>query len=255
MLNVDSQNVGNNDFTDSVKIYFKDLQRCKPLTREKEKELMALAKEGDVEARNKILSSNLRFVFNIAKKYRGKGVSIADLISEGNKGLLKAFNLFDQSKDVKFFSYAVWWIRQKMIKAIENKNIMKESEVSFEEIFPVYNETPQDASDELLPVEDDGYKVSMMDVKDDILNNLERDEEEKQKKVVVKELLAKLPKRERIVVEKYYGLEKDDDGQSLEEISVELNISTERVRQIKMRALNEMRMQVFDIEEAEFLFS
>jgi RNA polymerase sigma factor (sigma-70 family) len=132
---------------------------------------------------------------------------------------------------------------------------MKESEVSFEEIFPVYNETPQDASDELLPVEDDGYKVSMMDVKDDILNNLERDEEEKQKKVVVKELLAKLPKRERIVVEKYYGLEKDDDGQSLEEISVELNISTERVRQIKMRALNEMRMQVFDIEEAEFLFS
>jgi RNA polymerase primary sigma factor len=255
MLNVDSQNVGNNDFTDSVKMYFKDLQKCKPLTREKEKELMALAKEGNVEARNKILSSNLRFVFNIAKKYRGKGVSIADLISEGNKGLLKAFNLFDPSKDIKFFSYAVWWIRQKMIKAIEDKNIMKESEVSFEEIFPVYDETPQDASDELLQVEDDGYKVSMMDVKDDILNNLERDEEEKQKKVVVKELLAKLPKRERIVVEKYYGLEKDDDGQSLEEISVELNISTERVRQIKMRALNEMRMQVFDIEEAEFLFS
>lgn len=107
-----------NDYTDNVKIYYKDLKKCEPIPLSYERELILKSKEGDVEARNKIIESNLRFVFNIARKYAGKGIPISDLISEGNLGLVKAIEKFDTTKDVKFITYAVYWIREYMSASI-----------------------------------------------------------------------------------------------------------------------------------------
>ena len=110
-----------NDFNEAVVNYYESLKKCKPVSREEERRLVKLAKQGDILAKNKILESNLRFVFNVAKNYRGCGISINELISEGNMGLIKAIDKFDESKDVKFISYAVWWIRQGIQAYIKTK--------------------------------------------------------------------------------------------------------------------------------------
>lgn len=253
--NTEDRNVGRNDFAGSVQAYFQDLKNFSPISREEERKLMIQAKKGNIEARNKIITSNLRFVFDIAKKYRGRGVDIADLISEGNRGILKAIEKFDTSKDVKFFTYAVWWIRQHMIHAIETKLNGEKNEVSFDEEFPGENREIPDASYNDND-DDDIFYYNGNDIRDDgdgeALYTL--DEDSSQKNFVVKKLLATLDDRERVIVMKYFGIENGDEGQNLEEIGHELNISTERVRQLKVKAINTMKTEVFNIEEANFLF-
>ena len=113
-----------NDFTRTTQLYFDDLKKYKPLTKAKEKRLLKLSKKGNVKAKNEILESNLKFVFDVAKHYTGRGLSISELISEGNRGLVKAIDKFDEAKDVKFISYAVWWIRQSMFEAIKKKKLL-----------------------------------------------------------------------------------------------------------------------------------
>ena len=251
--NTEDRNVGRNDFTDSVKTYYQDLKRFSPISREKEKELMIKAKQGDIEARNKIITSNLRFVFDIAKKYRGHGVDIADLISEGNKGILKAIDKFDITKDVKFFTYAVWWIRQHMMQAIEDKMNSDKNEVNFDDEFPAENQTIENIS---MSGDDDNFYYEGNDIEDiDMNDSYESNEGNNQKHFVVQKLLATLDERERVIIMKYFGLEKDDDGHNLEEISGEMDLSTERVRQLKVKAINTMRAEVFNIQEANFLFN
>lgn len=252
--NVEDRNVGNNDFTNSVKTYYQELKNFKPISREKERELMVKAKNGDIEARNQIITANLRFVFDIAKKYRGQGVDIADLISEGNKGILKALDKFDVNKNVKFFTYAVWWIRQHMMQAIENKKNTDINEVNFDDEFPTENQTIENFNPNNNNNEDNFYYEGkdIEDVNGD--GRYETNEEEDQKHFVVQKLLATLDERERVIIMKYFGIENDDDGHNLEEISKEVNLSTERVRQLKVKAINLMRAEVFNIEEANFLF-
>lgn len=243
---------GRNDFTDSVKAYYQELRRYDPIPREKERELMRKAKAGDIDARNEIVSSNLRFVFEIAKKYRGHGVDIADLISEGNKAMMKAIDRFDMSKDVKFYTYAVWWVRQHMMQLIDERNSAASNEVSFEEEFPcddrgICNLGEHD--------EDSDFYYEGNDITDgDPSESFENEAEEDQKHFVVQKLLAKLDSRERVIIMKYFGIENDDEGHNLEEISNEVHLSTERVRQLKVKAINTMRAEVFNMEEANFLF-
>ena len=241
--------VGRNDFSDCVKTYYQDLKQYPPIPREKERKLLQLAKDGDIDARNQIISANLRFVFDIAKKYRNHGVDISDLISAGNRGMFKAIEKFDMSKDVKFFSYAVWWIRQHMMKEIEIQKEKDKSESSFDDVFP------NDASyGENIYCNEDNEDYGVNDVSDTDSDFLEQDEELQQKHFVVEQLLARLDDRERVVITKYFGIEDNSDGHNLEEISKDLNLSTERIRQIKLKAINTMRAEVFEIEEAEFLF-
>ena len=114
-----------NDFNEAVKSYYESLKKCTPISREEEKKLLTLAKQGDISAKNKIIESNLRFVFNIAKKYKGYGVPINELISEGNIGLLKAIEKFDDTKDVKFISYAVWWVKHMIFTFVKTKGYGK----------------------------------------------------------------------------------------------------------------------------------
>ena len=98
--------------------YLKEINKVPLLTKEEENELAAKAKDGDQAARQKIASANLRFVVNIAKKYRHSGMDLTDLISEGNVGLMTAIDKFDAQKGYRFISYAVWWIRQSILKSI-----------------------------------------------------------------------------------------------------------------------------------------
>lgn len=105
---------------DSLKNYFKDINKFKLLTDKEELEYGILASKGDKQAQEKLINSNLRFVVTVAKQYLGQGLTLSDLINEGNIGLIKAAERYKPSKEVKFISYAVWWIRQTIIQAIYN---------------------------------------------------------------------------------------------------------------------------------------
>lgn len=105
-----------------LKIYLKEINKIPLLTPEEEKELAVKAKNGDKAAKDKIINSNLRFVIQVAKKYQNHGLELEDLISEGNVGLLTAIEKFDVSKGYHFISYAVWWIRQSILKAVCEKS-------------------------------------------------------------------------------------------------------------------------------------
>ncbi|MBQ9205661.1 MAG: RNA polymerase sigma factor RpoD/SigA [Treponema sp.] len=107
---------------ETISAYMKDLSRIPLLTAEEEKELAKKAAEGNHAAKNKLVNANLRFVIAIAKSYQGRGFELADLISEGNLGLMAAVDHFDVSKGYKFISYAVWWIRQSIQKALSDRS-------------------------------------------------------------------------------------------------------------------------------------
>lgn len=107
---------------DILKIYLREINNVPLLSRDEEVELAKKAKNGDKQAKNKIVQANLRFVVNIAKKYQNQGIDLCDLISEGNIGLLTAIDRFDVAKGYHFISYAVWWIRQAILKAIGEKS-------------------------------------------------------------------------------------------------------------------------------------
>src|SRR5512134_2448862 len=103
---------------DSLNIYIRDIARFKPLTADEEKELGRRIRDGDQEALKRLVESNLRFVVHYAKRYRGLGLSYGDLIHEGSLGLIEAAKRFDPERNVKFISYAVWWVRQAIFHAL-----------------------------------------------------------------------------------------------------------------------------------------
>ena len=115
-------NVTKLEKTESLAIYLREINNIPLLTPEEEKECAFLATKGDKKAKQKLIDSNLRFVVKIAKKYRNNGLSFSDLISEGNIGLMLAADKFDPSKGFRFISYAVWWIKQTILKAISEKS-------------------------------------------------------------------------------------------------------------------------------------
>jgi len=234
-----------NDFSTTVKTYYDELKKYKPITRAKEKELILKAKNGDIKAQNEILTSNLRFVFNIASRYKGNGAAISDLISEGNLGLIKAIQKFDPEKDVKFISYAVWWVRNSMQEFIKKRQMT------------LSIEKEEDSLDK--PAKE---SVFQKDIEDDFVTKKETmlsDEEDEEKrelhknqKKIVDKLLSNLSGREKFIVEQYYGI--NGKEKNLEEIGNELGITKERVRQIKSSSLAKLRTDILLMEGAEFIF-
>lgn len=107
--------------SESLEKYLKELKNCEPLTSEEEVKLMEKVRKGDSKAVEKLITSNLRFVVSVAKAYQGNGLPLSDLISEGNLGLIKATKKFDGTKGFKFISYAVWWVRQSIMKGISEQ--------------------------------------------------------------------------------------------------------------------------------------
>lgn len=234
-----------NDFSETVKKYYDDLKNCKPLSKEEERELIIKAKEGDIVAQNKVLKANLRFVFDVAKKYKGSGVPMEDLIAEGNIGMITAIKKFNLDYDVKFFCYAVWWIKQSMQAFIKNKqkslNIEKEED---ELNSHIRQNSVSDNEDEIV-----NKKETILSNEEDERNK----EIEKNQKVVVDRLLVNLDKREKLIIEQYYGLNGNKE-QNLDEIGNQLGISMERVRQIKKRILFRMRSEVLCMSDVGTLF-
>jgi len=236
----------------------------------------------------RLIRGNLRFVVSVARKYQGRGLSLLDLINEGNLGLFKAAKRFDMEKDVKFISYAVWWIRQSIQKALfeqvgavripPNKlalvNRFKralvqnggdyESTIALEEfascerdIVEVMEKIVDISLD--APIGDDsssgGDSVStLMDVLGSEGNQEDELEREERRKLI-QETLSSLPQREEEILRMFYGLDSIEDA-TLKDIGEDLKLSRERVRQIKNKTLRKLQKSKENKEKlADFLES
>ncbi len=265
----------------SLEIYLKEISEMEPLSPEEEKELIERAKKGDKEAREKLIYAHLKFVVNMAKRYQGYGVPLADLINEGNIGLLRALQRFDPKKRVRFLSYAIWWVRQAIMKALNEQSRLirisserraklkkirekeidllqeKGEEPTFEEIAEELGLSPEEVKkayklvtteislDE--PVYPDNEKRTLLDVLDqDALPSPEEAYEKTEQTQRLQEMLSTLPPRDQKVLNMYFGLA-DGKPKTLEEIGKRLGISRERVRQIKERALKTLREKYGDL--------
>jgi RNA polymerase primary sigma factor len=233
-----------NDFTHTVRVYYDELKKYKPLSRAKERRLLKQCKRGNLKAKNEILEANLRFVFDIAKHYTGRGVPIADLISDGNMGLLRAIDKFDESKDVKFISYAVWWIRQAMSESIKKKKA-----VNFVEIEPSENNDSV-IDNKMVDDEDDDNPKS---------SNYSNEHEERAREVsqnqkaIISKIISSLNERERAIIESYYGINNEKEL-NLIDIGKKYNLTSERVRQIKVSAIRKLRSKIMLYDDFEDLF-
>ena len=233
-----------NDYTTTVQKYHKELSKYQPLTKVKERELIYRAKNNDFFARQEILKSNLRFVFNTALKFRNKGVPLEELIAEGNYGLVKAIDKFNEKEDVKFISYAVWWIKQAMQDCVKKNNLVCESEVKQDDL--VISQIKSKVSEEEhLDVDEHENLVS-----DDY--EVKSKELTKTQKYFVNKLLQKLGKREQFILKSYYGI--DSSQMTLEDIALELHISKERVRQIREETLRYLRTEIMMMDNVSDLF-
>lgn len=218
-----------NEFDLNAGCYLKEIGLNTPLSREEEGYLSKqwLTKK-DISARNKLVEANLKFVANIAKNYKGLGLSYSDLIQEGNAGLFKAADRFDPDKGYKFISYAVNWIRQSILEALNKKNSLKSVELPNE----TYDETMDEKKD--LTIND----ISL----DDTYLDLSDDERRREKDIcdVTKFLLTGLTSREKYIVCQYNGIN-EKKPKTLEEIGNNLGITKERVRQINEKAMRKLR--------------
>ena len=262
----------------SLDKYLNDISKIELLTAEEEAELARRIRGGDKEALEKMTKSNLRFVVSVAKQYQNQGLSLSDLINEGNVGLMKAAKRFDETKGFKFISYAVWWIRQSILQAIVeyarivrlplNKvgtyNKVNEAVVSFvqeferepsdEELGEILEMSPRDVTKMKqsgsrhisfdAPIGGEEGDATMLD----LLNLDENDSPDLQLmedslKDEVKYGLSMLSPREVDVITAYYGL-KNRKAMTLEEIGELYGLTRERVRQIKERAIRRLRKSV-----------
>ena len=226
------KNKTSNEFDRSAGAYFKEISKCKPLSREEEFSLWErYKKNNDVEARNKLITSNLKFVASVAKKYQGRGLSYSDLIAEGNLGLIKAMDKFDGNKNIKVISYYVWWIRQTILEALDKRNSMEAEDL------------PTESDKSELHFESEEYTSEIEKYENDVIYYSE-DSEERQKaneeKKIVSILTENLSNREKDILTKYYGLD-GGDPMTLEEIGSEYNITKERTRQILEKTLKKLR--------------
>ena len=228
-----------NDFTSTVRTYYDELKKYKPLSRARERRLLKLCKRGDEKAKNELLEANLKFVFDIAKRYTGRGVSIGELISEGNMGLIKAVDKFDESQDVKFISYAVWWIRHSMLDAIRKNKLIKFVELD--------NENGNNQSLEKKVTDDEDESVSSSELMFSNEHDERKRETNDEQRKIISSLLTILSPREKFVIENYYGINNKNEL-TLSEIGIELKLSSERVRQVKKQALKKLRskMMLYD---------
>ena len=196
------------EYDKSVTSYFNDVADFKPLTKDEEYELWSRYKyDGDIDARNRLVAANLKFVASIAKQYQGRGLSYADLIAEGNVGLIKALDKFDGERGFKVISYSVWWIRQ----------------MDYEKQMPNDDYSPQD---DIAP--------------DNFINDGLDGSREKERSEAIQFLMDYLNQREKNIITKYYGLD-GNKPKTLEEIGMEYGLTKERIRQIKNTSFKKMR--------------
>ncbi len=263
-----------------ITYYLKLISKIPLLSAEEEKEIAQKAKEGDKEALEKLIKSNLRFVVNVAKNYTGYGIPFQELISAGNIGLIEAAKRFDPERGVRFISYAIWWIKQSILQTIQNqKDIIKIPQktqnlsikidtayLSLKEELnrePKYSEIKQFLKEkEGLEIDEETIENYLLIKRHSVSLDMPIDSEEGTffidlvtkhstkdieenivKESIKKEIdyvLSHLNERERYIIIHRFGLD-DNEPKTLREIGKDLGISRERVRQIEMRALKKIR--------------
>ena len=272
--------VKNTKYSDSdnevLSSYLKAIAKIPLLTYDEEYEIALKAKNGDKKAREKLINSNLRFVVSVAKKFRGQGMPLEDLINEGNIGLMTAVDKFEPEKGYHFISYAVWWVRQAILKAlaeqsrpvrlplnrsneliqivrakndlIHNKGI---SDPSVDEIAAASGldvtlvknllEVTRDMISFDSPIKgDEEGDSSYFDFVEDKAQSPEEDVVNHMMEKDVRGLLSVLGEKERDIIEKRYGFN-GNEPMSLKAIGDEYNLTKERIRQIEKAALQKLR--------------
>lgn len=259
----------------SLKIYFRDVSRLSLLTKEEEMELAHKAKLGDSNAINKLIESNLRFVISIAKQYQGKGLSLVDLIQEGNYGLIESIKKYNPDKGFKFISYAVWWIRQAITKALSNQcrtvrvptnriicmNKINRAIEKFEQSNdrqPSFSEleeiTDLDSNKLNLALASTNRSISLeTPIKEDnsnlldILPNdvvIDDDIIKKDLSNELEKIISKLSYRDGDIIRMFFGI--GMSPMTNEEIAKRFGIGSERVRQITRNILKRIRKRYSD---------
>lgn len=253
--------------------YFDEIGDIPLLDPEEEVELARRVQEGDDEALQELTRANLRFVVSVAKEYRGLGLSFPDLINEGNYGLMKAAHRFDETRGYRFISYAVWWIRQSILQALEQSRTVRiphnqvglltkirktsarleqelERSPTVEEIADALDEDPERVLDVLQHKQqarsldepfDDDDDSSLLDVIAEA-NHMAPDNEllDESTRVEIEEALGRLDEREAEITRLYFGIGHETE-RTLDQIADRFDLSRERVRHIKDKALRELR--------------
>ncbi len=260
--------------SDSLRLYLREISRISLLTPSRESYLAERAEQGNKEARDKLIEANLRLVVSIAKKYVGQGLSLEDLIGEGNIGLIRAVTKFDYKKGFRFSTYATWWIKQAITRAIlEGTRVVRLPVYIMEEVMRVKRMTRQlyqelgreptseiigerlgmtaDRVSELLIWAEKVFSLDapLSEEEENTLGDVIEDVRERGPMEItdqrllreeIRKVLGQLTLRERQVIELRFGLV-DDHDHTLEEVGRELKVTRERVRQIEERAIRKLR--------------
>ena len=260
--------------TASLDKYLHDIGKVELITAEEEVELARKIKDGDQEALEKLTKANLRFVVSVAKQYQNQGLSLPDLINEGNLGLIKAAQRFDETRGFKFISYAVWWIRQSILQALaEQSRIVRlplnkigtinKINKAYAFLEQEYEREPRaDEIAALLDITESEVKDSMrnssrhlsMDAsltqdKDNNMYDVLKSEDSptpdkgllyESLKQEINRTISTLPQREADIIKLYFGLD-SKHPMTLEEIGEKFELTRERVRQIKEKAIRRLK--------------
>lgn len=261
----------------SVSMYLNEIDKIPLLTRDEELEYSKQAARGSLEAKERLIISNLRFVVSIAKKYQGFGIPLSDLISEGNLGLINSVDKFDYKKGFHFISYAIWWIKQSIMKAISEKSRLVRLPMNrtnelmhiwkfIEEYTKKNSKKPNEEiiAKELGMEKNEVKKILEFSQSHSSLDEMYYDDDSTHEELVcdsyftednchpedivmrgalhegINKILNKLPDRERKIIEYRFGLN-GEEPQSLSSIGDKLNLTKERIRQIEQWAINELR--------------
>ncbi len=260
--------------SEALERYLSEIAKTQLLSPEQEAELAARAKKGDQKALEDLIKANLRFVVSVAKQYQNKGLSLPDLISEGNIGLIKAAMHFDETRGFKFISYAVWWIRQSIMQALAEKSrqirlpvnkigiqsrirqVINEleqklqREPSIEEIAEAL-EVDEKFVREMLeqgesmlsleaPMGSDDSDLKLVDILSSNDYRADAAITKEENKKVIEDLLKTLPPRDAEIIRMYFGIGKSH-RYTLDEIGAYFNLTRERVRQIKNKAMQQLK--------------